>query len=689
MLAGQSMPGGAPQGPQAAQALDAQAAWDQALCAKSMVTGPSSLHCAMQWQLALPTPLRGGGGAGSGSPDAPRPTQKAAAPPRAPMVPSPLAEPWDSQRLAGLAPARLAGQPAARAARAGGPTPLRVLSPTTWVRSPAASPGRVLAGDLPPPPDGRFVDAEFPPINASIVSDVNSDHAEDILRRMTRGVVWRRGTDIATSLFDRVHPNDIKQGIVGDCWALAGIAALAEFPQRIESLFHEAQLAPEGKYHIRIFDPCARRWNWVAVDDYIPYVIKGQELKPLAAQPINNELWVLLLEKALAKWFGGYQKLNGGVALVSLMMMCECQATHAYTQRTVFGSQWDMTQWDVAQASLRDAKDRVSYQEKLLGRVTSDMLFGEVERADKNNFVMVAWSLKDPPQVRGRGESGELICSDGIVKGHAYSLIGAQTCVADGRTWRVVQVRNPWGDNPQAAWTGAFSDKWPGWSQYPELKQQLGIQDWGWLDGMFFMAWEDFLHRFSHMGIAATVCTRGLDKLGRQQLRLARDSATTATTVELLTPRGTPQVSQTGTAVTPVMAVLGVDISGMPTESVASKAKPPLLPLALKFDVGSKAAALAAAALQIQNRFEPEPECSLSPYVETTGALGSARKLPPRPTHPPAAAQRRLDPHSCRVAALAAALRACEGQQSVLEDLAWELLGEAYPGRLQGAFATG
>merc|ERR1712048_1167140 len=98
------------------------------------------------------------------------------------------------------------------------------------------------------------------------------------------------------------------------------------------------------------------------------------------------------------------------------------------------------------------------------------------------------------------GASGEAIASDGIVKGHAYSLITARELTADQRVWRVLQLRNPWGANPAAEWKGVLSDAWPQWGQFPQSREALEMDSAG-LDGMFWMEWDDFRNRYSDFGI--------------------------------------------------------------------------------------------------------------------------------------------------------------------------------------------
>ena len=55
---------------------------------------------------------------------------------------------------------------------------------------------------------------------------------------------WRRATEFPSAktnipeLFKNgIDPNDIKQGMLGDCYFVAALATLAEWPDRVTKLF--------------------------------------------------------------------------------------------------------------------------------------------------------------------------------------------------------------------------------------------------------------------------------------------------------------------------------------------------------------------------------------------------------------------------------------------------------------------
>ena len=48
-------------------------------------------------------------------------------------------------------------------------------------------------------------------------------------------------------LFDAIEPVDVCQGALGDCWLLAAVAAVAEFPNFIKSeVFITQEFNPDG-----------------------------------------------------------------------------------------------------------------------------------------------------------------------------------------------------------------------------------------------------------------------------------------------------------------------------------------------------------------------------------------------------------------------------------------------------------
>jgi len=373
--------------------------------------------------------------------------------------------------------------------------------------------------NLMPRGDGKFVDPQFPPVNNSISYSKNpeQDHVQDIENKLQgEQVRWRRVGDLLSddprqkkALFNNIHPNDIGQGILGNCWLLAGIAVLAEFPGRVKQLFKEQELSSDGTYHIYLYDMVEQKQFEVVIDDYIPCGPDGQ---PYFTKPRGNEAWILLLEKAVAKWFGSYVQLQGAHAMVPYLFLTG-ENCKTFTQKKIpvpGGVQHDPCSLEVSLCSLEDAHDITSIRMKPLGCTNEQHAFEELRLANESGYIMTCWTTKEPSQQVSIGgdlcktiSAGDAISSDGIVKNLTYSLVCANYLNADGRTWRVVQLRNPWQAQTKAEWNGDLSDRWPYWNQFPQLFEQLNIGNHI-LDGMFFMPWERFIERFSDFGIVET-----------------------------------------------------------------------------------------------------------------------------------------------------------------------------------------
>jgi calpain-15 len=90
---------------------------------------------------------------------------------------------------------------------------------------------------------------------------------------------------------------------------LSSISALAEFPERVKKIFLTNTINSAGCYAMRFY--VNGEVETVVVDDLFPYnpVTKNWAF---SRSSTDHEIWVLLLEKAWAKMFGSYQRIEGG-----------------------------------------------------------------------------------------------------------------------------------------------------------------------------------------------------------------------------------------------------------------------------------------------------------------------------------------------------------------------------------------
>lgn len=84
---------------------------------------------------------------------------------------------------------------------------------------------------------------------------------------------------------------------------------------------------------------------------------------------------------------------------------------------------------------------------------------------------------------------------DGIVLGHAYSVISVFEFQAYGQNVQLMKMRNPWGK--QGEWTGDWSDESDLWTD--EYREICGssIGD----DGIFFIPLENYLTHFCETSV--------------------------------------------------------------------------------------------------------------------------------------------------------------------------------------------
>eukprot|EP00971_Amphidinium_carterae_P169951 3367469-Amphidinium_carterae.1 len=140
------------------------------------------------------------------------------------------------------------------------------------------------------------------------------------------------------------------QGALGDCWLIAALAAVAEYPYLLEGLFNEnvKKLPEDGKHAVSLFDVRKKKWEKIVVDEFVPCKKRHWfelHATPLFSKPVGHEMWVLLMEKAFAKMLGGYDKLKGGRPVFAWQVL-----TGVLDQRTisrVSPSVWEEYQIDV------------------------------------------------------------------------------------------------------------------------------------------------------------------------------------------------------------------------------------------------------------------------------------------------------------------------------------------------------
>ena len=313
-------------------------------------------------------------------------------------------------------------------------------------------------------------------------------------------------------LFQSVSPLSVQQGSLGDCWLMAAISSLCEFPQLIHDCFPNTdKISQDGMYTVRLFDPVDNfRKHYVQVNDMIPFypghidIYHGGRTEhsswmPVYAKPTRNEIFVVLLEKAVCKFLhqghaggkpDGWLAAEFGDPRFGIAMLTGCRDSLACT------NSW-RGQWSVNKVTKSSCK--TDYMIRNECTLNDNQMFYRLKELDENGAMLSCFGIPGGQDARGR----ELKMDDGLCSGHAYSLIAVKETSAG----KMVQIRNPHGDDSE--WNGEFSDSSGFWSS--QLGRQVAAEvkyvpkyD----DGLFWMPWHRFCQRWGNVSINMTAVPR-------------------------------------------------------------------------------------------------------------------------------------------------------------------------------------
>ncbi|UJR38585.1 hypothetical protein I4U23_031249 [Adineta vaga] len=269
---------------------------------------------------------------------------------------------------------------------------------------------------------------------------------------------WSQNSMNQWTVFRNPKPNDVVQGALGDCWFITALSVLAEEAEYLMKVLITKEYNPQGFYYVRLCKD--GEWTQVIVDDRLPCTSN----KRLAySQAHRKQLWVPLIEKALAKLNGSYEAIIAG-------RCCEGLAT-------VTGSPCETL--ILGKTNNPDDKN-----------VDLDKLWLKLYHARSQKFLMCAMCSNNHI-------SKDEFKSSGLLNIHAYSLQDIKQS-NDGKH-RLVKLRNPWGGTHR--WNGDWSDDSSLWLENSDLRKELLKEKRSKRDGVFWMPFISFVKYFECVDI--------------------------------------------------------------------------------------------------------------------------------------------------------------------------------------------
>lgn len=258
-------------------------------------------------------------------------------------------------------------------------------------------------------------------------------------------------------------------GNIDNCHIMATISGLAERDilettgvksmkgKTVGEIFLTKEINKAGCYPIKLVVDGVD--TVVTVDDFVPFKKNKVEEDKLAFSKTTkgeNEIWMILLEKAIAKVYGSYEAMENKSVEKGFNLLAGGPSVNF---------------------KMHDFKKDISRAGELKNERV-DKLWEIVNKANKQGWVTTLQSPQIPEYVK-RGTTEESIRfatveGKGIRYNHCYTLLDAKPVTLENNYTDIIcLLRNPWGKNSRGLqWTGDWGPECDLWNKH--TKKQVG-----------------------------------------------------------------------------------------------------------------------------------------------------------------------------------------------------------------------
>eukprot|EP00045_Choanoeca_perplexa_P016987 m.237110 g.237110 ORF g.237110 m.237110 type:complete len:722 (-) comp17418_c0_seq2:126-2291(-) len=333
------------------------------------------------------------------------------------------------------------------------------------------------------------VDPHFPPDIASLY--INRHSRQD--GRPNYDITWQRYGDIDLEGYQpclfaaEASSEHVTQGQLGNCWFVSALAVVAQQPHLIRRIVQHDALTPTGHYDIKL---CKNgQWQTVRVDDWFPS--RGGRLAYSKGK--LGQLWVPLVEKAVAKLHGSYEALDSGTIAEGFAMLTgfPCESFRLNTRARPVSRSETVNVNGLAQAPIPQPVQPAANDD------SADYLWTLMSSYRQAEYLLGA-SIEGQTEPEDGNEPIDLnpVLASGLLSRHAYSVLAVESIDDHGKHLRMVKIRNPLG---RTNWRGNWSARSPSWRDHPVVHETC--QPFNCADGVFWMSFDDFRVHFHNVDV--------------------------------------------------------------------------------------------------------------------------------------------------------------------------------------------